>query len=366
MGGSRRTTWPVVLLWAVAVEGFAQQPAARLVQAERLYAQAIALQQAGHPGCVDAFYAAGSECWSALHESAAVAPRQPLNPRVWTIYHDSLAELIEQGQRHGRLDPRSHLTVHTASGTSTIPIRFIGFAWRPEDFHQLAVVRDYRPQRPRTVHRRDGRFGRRHHGSAGRRFDGNPASTSERPVSSRIIDEPAGAVLPGTSSARQDSAGVYSWPAVRIQHLGQSGQRSASDTAGDRTIPEHVLSRRGKRVSHQHRPAGSHQPAAGRDAAIACESERAVTLGDRARIGAVVETTLGETRDMNGIRSTVNILCTPPLILQPILHSFQVADSHCRCRSPSRRPACSVAARRRRTRPAERSGRPPVCRHCTP
>ncbi len=156
MGGSNRTTWPVVLLCAVAVEGFAQQPAARLDQAERLYAQAIALQQAGHPGCVDAFYAAGAECWSAMLQSAAMASQQPLNPQIWTIYHDSVAGLIEQGQRHGRLDPRSHLTVHTASGTLAIPIRFIGFSWRPEDFHQLAVVRDYRPQRPRTVHRRAG------------------------------------------------------------------------------------------------------------------------------------------------------------------------------------------------------------------
>ena len=156
MGGSRRTTWLVVLLWALAVEGFAQQPAARLVQAESLYAQAIALQQAGHPGCVDAFYAACSESWAALHESAAVAPLQPLNPRVWTIYHDSLARLIEQGQRHGRLDPRSQLAVNTASGTLAIPIRYFGFAWRPEDFHQALVVRDYRPKRPRNVYRRVG------------------------------------------------------------------------------------------------------------------------------------------------------------------------------------------------------------------
>ena len=56
--------------------GPAGQPtAASLVQAQADYAQARALQQANHPGCVDYFYAAISASWLASNSSAAAAPR---------------------------------------------------------------------------------------------------------------------------------------------------------------------------------------------------------------------------------------------------------------------------------------------------
>jgi hypothetical protein len=40
---------------------------------------------------------AGQRTQVGAFESAAIAPQQPLNPRIWTLYHDSLARLIEQG-----------------------------------------------------------------------------------------------------------------------------------------------------------------------------------------------------------------------------------------------------------------------------
>jgi len=127
-----------------------------LARAQAAYAQALALEQTDHPGSVDYFFAAISDSWLALSPTAAVAASQPLDPHAWAIYHDSLARLILQGQRHGRLDPRRGLTINTASGPLVIPTRYFGFSWKPDDFHQLLVVGDYRTKRPRHVYRRPG------------------------------------------------------------------------------------------------------------------------------------------------------------------------------------------------------------------
>jgi len=115
------------------------------------------LEQSQHPASIDYYYAAISASWLALTAAspAAGAP-PPLDPQAWAIYHDSLARLILAGQRHGRLDPRRGLTVNTASGQILIPTRYFGFSWKPEDFHQLLVVSDYRTKRPRHVYRRPG------------------------------------------------------------------------------------------------------------------------------------------------------------------------------------------------------------------
>lgn len=125
-----------------------------LAQAQAAYTRALALEQADHPDSIDYYYAAISGTWLALNSSTAAL--QPADPLAWTVYHDSLARLILHGQRHGRLDPRSGLTIHTASGPFSIPARYFGFSWKPEDFHQLLVVGEYRTERPRRVHRRPG------------------------------------------------------------------------------------------------------------------------------------------------------------------------------------------------------------------
>lgn len=127
-----------------------------VTQARVFYAQALALEQADQPGSVDYYYAALAETWLALNPTAAAALLLPLDPQAWAIYHDSLARLILQGQRHGRLDPRRGLTIHTAAGALVIPTRYTGFSWRPEDFHQLLVVGQYEVERPRHIYRRAG------------------------------------------------------------------------------------------------------------------------------------------------------------------------------------------------------------------
>jgi pimeloyl-ACP methyl ester carboxylesterase len=137
-----------------------QAPATSLsvsvAQAQTLYAQGLALEQANHPACIDYYYSAIAASWIVLNSSVSAAPAQPLDPQAWSVYHDSLARLMLQGQRHGRLDPRRGLTVNTASGPLEIPARYFGFSWKPDDFHQALVVGDYRPKRPRRVYRRAG------------------------------------------------------------------------------------------------------------------------------------------------------------------------------------------------------------------
>ena len=125
-------------------------------QAQAAYAQALALEQAGQPGSIEFYYSAITASWLALNSSAAATPQPPLDPQAWAIYHDSLARLILEGQRQGRLDPRRGLTINTTSGQLVIPTRYFGFSWKPEDFHQLLVVGDYRTKRPRHVYRRPG------------------------------------------------------------------------------------------------------------------------------------------------------------------------------------------------------------------
>ncbi len=129
---------------------------ASLAQAQAAYAQALALEQSKHPGSVDYYYASISASWLALTTSSTAAPPPPLDPQAWAIYHDSLARLILEGQRHRRLDPQRGLTINTASGPLVIPTRYFGFSWKPEDFHQLLVVGDYHTKRPRHVYRRPG------------------------------------------------------------------------------------------------------------------------------------------------------------------------------------------------------------------
>jgi pimeloyl-ACP methyl ester carboxylesterase len=179
MGGQITTTKLIgFLLAALAAQALGQQPVppgaalplattplpfgspappvpAGLAQAQAAYAQALALEQAHHPGSVDYYYSAISASWFVLTSFSSAAP-SPLDPQAWAIYHDSLARLILEGQRHGRLDPRRGLTINTASGPLVIPTRYFGFSWKPEDFHQLLVVGDYRTKRPRHVYRRPG------------------------------------------------------------------------------------------------------------------------------------------------------------------------------------------------------------------
>ena len=52
------------------------------------------------------------------------------------VYRQALSGLIDAGQRYRRLDPRRQLIV-IEGGDRVVPIRYFGFAWRPDDFSRL-------------------------------------------------------------------------------------------------------------------------------------------------------------------------------------------------------------------------------------
>jgi len=103
-------------------------------QAEAALAQAEELDRQEQDCSVDLYY------------QAAVLASAELEP--WPspcagdcpsaeIYRRALAGLIDAGQRYGRLDPRRQLIVVDEQGTCVVPIRYVGFAWQPDDFSRL-------------------------------------------------------------------------------------------------------------------------------------------------------------------------------------------------------------------------------------
>ncbi|QDS88381.1 Alpha/beta hydrolase family protein [Rosistilla ulvae] len=59
--------------------------------------------------------------------------------RIARVRHSALIRILSCGQKYGRLDPASHLTIHTNAGPIQVPIVHHGFPWRQSDFQRLMV-----------------------------------------------------------------------------------------------------------------------------------------------------------------------------------------------------------------------------------
>jgi triacylglycerol esterase/lipase EstA (alpha/beta hydrolase family) len=222
---------------------------AGLAQAQAAYAQALAFEQSHNSASIDYLYAAISASWFALTSSSPGAATPSLDPQAWAIYHDSLARLIREGQRHGRLDPRAGMVVNTASGPLNIPTRYVGFSWKPEDFHQLLVVGAYRTERPRKVYRRPG-LGvplvvmRYQNGQAG--FYGQ-----QHPFPATVILRPAAdafeaAASPSVSVPANTGPALDFYDSVAIRQVSLAGKQLG--LAGDTTAPFAWLTSQAERI----------------------------------------------------------------------------------------------------------------------
>jgi pimeloyl-ACP methyl ester carboxylesterase len=109
----------------------------QLAAAQADLATADRLESEGRDACVDLYYRAASEAWRQV-ESGGASPAE--FQLACQIYQQSLAGLIDAGQKHGRLDPSSHLSVAENGSRVMVPVTHHGFAWRPEDFNQLTLV----------------------------------------------------------------------------------------------------------------------------------------------------------------------------------------------------------------------------------
>lgn len=94
--------------------------------------EARRLDRRDDPAAVDYFFQA------AALSANGITPAGPANQSE-SIYRQALWGLVDSGQRLGRLDPRSGLTV-MHGGQRTVPIRYFGFAWRPSDFSRLSAA----------------------------------------------------------------------------------------------------------------------------------------------------------------------------------------------------------------------------------
>jgi pimeloyl-ACP methyl ester carboxylesterase len=130
----------VVLLTAATFSGYAAANAwgqvvgrpttVRLVTTPTIapasLAQAQELDQLGQEAAVDLYYQAAIQAMPMVGGDGASE----------NVYRLALSGLIDAGQRYGRLDPRRQLVVLNG-GTRVVPIRYFGFAWRPDEFCRL-------------------------------------------------------------------------------------------------------------------------------------------------------------------------------------------------------------------------------------
>ncbi len=110
-------------------------------QAEEAYAEAMELEREGEAACVDYYFRTVALAWP--HVEQQIAAEGIASGRIVDLYHSSLTQLINAGQRYGRFDPRRGLYVQTTAGGLLVPTRHHGFPWRPEDFDHLLPVGDY-------------------------------------------------------------------------------------------------------------------------------------------------------------------------------------------------------------------------------
>ncbi len=133
------------------------EPESRLPTARERYNLAESLAAKHSPRCVDEFYSAALLSW-AEYQGSAHHPLSSDRDRAsaLTLYHDSVARLIHEGQTHGRLDPRSGLLIGDGHNRRVIPIELHNFAWNVEDFQQWNVVGNYSHRAISQVKTNDG------------------------------------------------------------------------------------------------------------------------------------------------------------------------------------------------------------------
>ena len=106
-----------------------------LQRAQAAFTSAQQLEEQPSESCVDQYYQTVTEAWHCMSALECADTIEYI--RVWDIYHRGLERLIISSQQHGRLDPRSGLTVNTSNGVALVPIAYHGLPWQPEDFSQL-------------------------------------------------------------------------------------------------------------------------------------------------------------------------------------------------------------------------------------
>ncbi len=112
-----------------------------LASALSAYQQAVVLEGAGEPSCVDFFFRAATLAWPELNQQVDVygAPGGP----AANIYNSALSKLICSGQQLGRLNPKFGLEIRIGTEIIFVPTRCYGFLWQPHEIDELVPVDEY-------------------------------------------------------------------------------------------------------------------------------------------------------------------------------------------------------------------------------
>ena len=124
---------------------------------EAVYASAVQLEQDGSGECVDEYFRCATMLWPEV-----VSRTAENNSRASQLYRSSVAKLIETGQEYGRFDPvqgivrSSDDSENGESLSRTLPVRYHGFAWHPENFERISIVGKYQTPDVIEPHQQDG------------------------------------------------------------------------------------------------------------------------------------------------------------------------------------------------------------------
>ena len=88
--------------------------------------------------------------------SDAVDGEEGPRDRAAALYHASVRELIKTAQQFGQIDGASGIALSTPEGIVKVPVRYHGFAWKPEDFSQWIPVGDYEHDKLSRIHQSEG------------------------------------------------------------------------------------------------------------------------------------------------------------------------------------------------------------------
>ena len=103
----------------------------------------VACNSKSPPQAVDTYYASLVRSWIFICQYRNYIHLDNQNYRAWDIYHSSLAEIISNGQKSGRLNLQKGLLVQTPIGMEWVPIRFNDFVWPADSFNELIPVGFY-------------------------------------------------------------------------------------------------------------------------------------------------------------------------------------------------------------------------------
>ncbi|MEI7686123.1 MAG: alpha/beta hydrolase [Planctomycetota bacterium] len=215
--------------------------------AEFHYAHGDLADRAGSEASIDHFYLSASYAYYHLF---AIPDGQTPNPRMWDLYHSSLARCIQNGQSKGRLDPHKELVVLGADQPLNVPLDHQAGPWKADDFDQLLVVGDYDTTEIVRRYKRDG-LGVPLVGIRLRRNDGTPRDAFLAPRQSFSVTavlRPDLDWLVGKKSARaktneielagganRTSLQTMTETSARIELIDPS--RSATVDVGSRSLP---------------------------------------------------------------------------------------------------------------------------------